>query len=130
MTTELINDYISEKTLLGSIGKNHRYIQTLLKEKANIIKKVQLVMDEKARTKTPLNDKQQRMFQNFTGAYAKEGGKLKESLMRMEHIQNDLHSNKTQPFILALVLLQKHQINAINSLRRMIASGKKALSIL
>jgi len=120
-----------DKTLLGSIGENHRYIKTLLKTKANTIKEVQSAMDKKAHTKTPLNEGQQRAFNDFTGFYAKEGGKLQESLMRMEHVQHDLHNeNNTQPFILSLLILQRHQNNAIKSLRRMIASGEKILSVL
>ena len=130
MSTESIADYISEKTLLGSIGDNHRHIKTLLKTKANTIKKVQSAMDEKARTKTPLNDRQQRIFHEFTGIYAKEGGKLKENLVCIEHIQHDLHTENIHPFILSLMLLQRHQHSAIKSLRRMIASGQEALSVL
>ena len=87
-------------------------------------------MDQKARTKTPLNERQQRIFHEFAGLYAKEGGKLQEALVRMEHIQHELHTENTQPFILSLLLLQRHQHNAISSLRRMIASGKKTLSVL
>ena len=127
MSTDFIfeNDYMSEKTLLGSIGKNHRYIQILLKTKANTFKEVQSAMDEKARTKTPLNDRQQRIFHEFTGLYAKEGGRLKESLVRMEYIQEDLHTENTGAFMLSLLLLQRHQNSAIKSLRRMIASGER-----
>ena len=128
MSTESISDYISEKTLLGSIGENQRHIKTLLKTKANTIKKVQSAMDDKARTKTPLNDRQQRVFHEFMGVYAKEGGRLQESLMRAENIQNYLHTESTQPFILSLMLLQKHQCIAINSLRHMIASGQETLN--
>ena len=130
MSIEILSDYTSVKPLLGSIGENHRYIKTLLKTKANTIKKVQSAMDEKARTKTPLNEGQQRIFHEFTGLYAKEGGKLQESLVRMEHIQQDLHTENTQPFILSLLLLQRQQHSAIKSLRRMIASGQKTLSTL
>ena len=130
MSTELFANYISEKALLGSIGENQRVIKTLLKAKVQAIKKVQSAMDEKARTKTPLNDRQQRIFHEFTGVYAKEGRLLKESLMRIENIQHDLHTESTQPFMLSLLLLQKHQDNAIKSLRLMIASGQETLKVI
>jgi len=130
MSVEIQASYTSDKTLLGSIGENHRYIKMLLKHKASTIKAVQSAMDKKARTKTPLNEGQQRIFSDFTGLYAIEGGILKESLMRMQHIQNELHTENTQPFMLSLLLLRGHQKNAIKSLRRMIASGEKALSVL
>ena len=130
MSIQTLSDHTSVKPLLGSIGENHRYIKTLLKTKANTIKQVQSAMDEKARTKTPLNERQQRIFHEFTGLYAKEGGKLQESLVRMEHIQHDLHMENTQPFMLSLLILQRHQHSAIKSLRRMIASGQKTLSTL
>jgi len=130
MSVEIQANYSSDKALLGSIGENHRYIKTLLKSKAKTIKEVQSAMDEKARTKTPLNEGQQRIFYEFTGLYAKEGGRLQESLVRIEHIQHDLHTENTQPFILSLLLLQRHQTSAIKSLRRMIASGQKTLRML
>ena len=130
MNIETLSDYISAKTLLGSIGENHRYIKTLLKSKVSIIKKVQSAMDEKARTKTPLDERQQRSFYEFTGLYAKEGGKLQQSLMRLEYIQNDLHTENSEAFMLSLLLLQRHQKGAITSLRLMIASAKKTLDIL
>jgi len=123
-------DYTNAKAVLGSIEKNHRSIKKLLKAKVNIISKVQLKMDEKARTKTPLDEEQQRTFNVFTGMYAQEGGRLQESLVRIELIQNDLHNEDTQPFMLSLLLLQRHQNSAIDSLRRMITSGEKALSSL
>jgi|GEM_PF-3113510 len=115
------------KTLLGSIGSNQRNIKTLLKNKAVTIKEVQSAMDEKARSKTPLNEGQQRRFSKFTGLYAKEGGRLQESLLRLEHIQDELHNENTQAIILSLLLMQRHQDNAIKSLRRMIASGEEIL---
>ena len=87
-------------------------------------------MDEKALSKTPLSEGQQRVFHEFTGLYAKEGGRLQQSLMRIEYIQNDLHTEKTQSFMLALLLMQRHQYSAIKSLRRIIASGQEALSSL
>lgn len=130
MSTETIYETNDLKTLLGSIGKNNRYLKTLLKTKANTINEVQSAMDKKARTKTPLSERQRRIFHEFTGMYAKEGGNLKESLMRMEHVQYLIHTENTQPFVLSLLLLQKHQHNAIKSLRHIIASGQKTLSVL
>ena len=130
MSYESIAGYIDTKTLLGSIGENQRNIKKLLKTKANTIKEVQSAMDEKARAKTPLDESQQRTFYEFTGTYAKEGGRLKENLMRMEHIQNVLHTENTGAFTLSLLLLQRHQHSAIKSLRRMIASGQETLNVL
>jgi len=113
------------KTLLGSIGSNQSEIKVLLKTKSKTIKKVQSAMDEKARTKTPLNEGQQRIVNELTGLYAKEGGQLQESLMRMEHVQDDLHSGKA--VMLSLLLLQRHQSRAITCLRRIIASCERTL---
>ena len=122
--------YTDLKTLLGSIGKNTRHIKMLLKNQSSIANKVQSAMDKKARTKTPLNEGQQCIYNKFYGLYAQEGGKLQECLVRIEYIQNDLHTEKNQPFILALLLMQRHQYSAIDSLRRIIASGHEALSSL
>ncbi|MCL2398727.1 MAG: hypothetical protein FWC91_03150 [Defluviitaleaceae bacterium] len=130
MNAELLYEHTDLKTLLGSIGENHRYIKILLKTKSNNIKEIQSVMDEKARTKTPLNEGQQRVFYEFIGLHAKEGGNLQKSLMRIEYIQNILHNENTQPFKLALLLLQKHQDSAIKSLRRMITSCQQTLNVL
>ena len=130
MSTETKIGYVETKTLLEIIKENQKHIKTLLKAKANTIKEVQSAMDKNARTKTPLNNKQQRIFYEFTGLYAKEGGSLQKSLMRMEYIQYILHTENTQPFMLSLLLLQRHQNSAIKSLRRIIASGQKTLSIL
>ena len=128
MSTESFDTYTNPKTLLGSIGRNHRYIKALLQSKAKIIKKVQQIMDDKARSKTPFNKSQQRVFTEFTGVYAKEGGKLKKALKRIEHLQSILH-NETEPapLELSLLLMQRHQNSAITSLRRMIASATATL---
>jgi len=123
-------DYTSAKTLLRSIEENHRYIKSLLKVKVDTIKKVKSEMDYKVRTKTPLNEGQQRIFSIFTGIYTQEGGKLQDSLVRIESIQDELHSKGTQPFLLSLMLLQKYQSIAIKSLHCMIASGEETLSVL
>ena len=130
MNAETLYEYTELKTLLGSIGKNHRYIEILLKTKANNIKEIQSVMDEKARTKTPLDERQQRVFHEFAGLYAKEGGNLQKSLVRIEHIQYALHTENTQPFKLSLLLLQRHQNSAIKSLRQMIVSCQQTLTVL
>ena len=127
---EAITDHISAKTLLGSIGENQRYIKALLKTKAATVKEVQSAMDKKARTKTPLDERQQRIFHEFTGIYAKEGGKLKESLVRMEHIQQIIHTESSEPFTLSLLLLKRHQNSAIHSLYCMIEAGQKTLNVI
>jgi len=128
MNAEMLEPYTAEETLLGSIGENHRHIKILLKKKAQTIKQVQSAMDQKARTKTPLNKCQQRMFYEFSGLYAHEGGKLQKSLVRIEHIQSTLHTE--QSVLLQLLLLQTQQTNAIRSLRRMIASCEETLDML
>ena len=129
-----------DKALLGSIGDNHRIIKALLARKASTIRRVQSAMDYKARTKTPLNERQQHIFNEFAGLYAKEGGKLRQSLMGMEHIQealNHLHNERRQhifrereAFLQSLFFLHKHQSSAIASLHRLIASGERTLSSL
>ena len=117
-------------TLLVNIEKNHMHIKTLLRTKAKTIKKVQSAMDEKARTKTPLTNRQQRIFHEFTGLYAMEGGRLKEYLMRIEHIPYVLHTEKDESFMFSLLLLQRHQSSAIKSLRRIIEFSFKILNVL
>ena len=88
-------------------------------------------MDEKARSKTPLNKSQQRSFTEFTGVFAKEGAKLKKSLVRIEYIQSILHNDaEPAPLELSLLLMQRHQNSAISSLRRMIASAAITLDVL
>ena len=128
MNAEILEPYTLEETLLGSIGENHRNIKSLLKKKAQTIKQVQSAMDEKARTKTPLNQSQQRMFYEFNGLYAHESGKLQKSLVRIEHIQSTLHTG--QYVLLQLLLLQTQQTYAIRSLRRMVAFCEETLDML
>ena len=123
-------DYSTDKTLLGSIGEHHRLIQMLLSEKSRTLKNVQIIMDQKARNKTPLHEKQLRKFNEFTGLYAREGGLLKDSLVRIVSIHTMLHTKSAEPLWLSLLTLQKQQRNAINSLRRMIASGEQLLEML
>jgi len=115
------------KTLIGNIGENHRYIKTLLKAKVDTIKKIQSAMDQKVRTKTPLSEGKQRNFNKFTSIYAQEGGKLQESLIHIESIQRDLHTENSQSLTLSLLLLQKHQHKAIKSLNQIITIGEEVL---
>ena len=129
MGAEEITSYFSDKTLLGSIEENHRYIKELLLIKANIMSQVQSAMDKRARTKTPLSERRQRVFSEFTSVYAKEGGQLRESLTKIEHIQNLIHTEKnTLDFMLSVSLLKKHQNNAIKNLRLMISSSENVLT--
>jgi len=123
----IVPNHTSAKTLLGSIGENHRHIKTLLKAKMDTIKKIQSAMDQKVRTKTPLNERKQRNFNKFTSIYAQEGGKLQESLIHIESIQRDLHTENSQSLTLSLLLMQKHQNKAIKSLDSIIAVGEEVL---
>ena len=123
----IIPNHTSAKTLLGSIGENHRHIRTLLKAKVDTIKKIQFTMDQKVRTKTPLNERKQRDFNKFSAVYAQEGGKLQESLIHIESIQHDLHTENSQSLTLSLLLLQKHQYRAIKSLNQIITMGEEML---
>ena len=127
----------SVKTLLGSIGKNNSDIKALLKEKSRKVNEVQIIMDKKARTKTPLNERQQQTIHELTGVYAKEGGLVRQSLMSMEHtIKNNfekyvtIHTENTEVFLHTLSVFHKHQSSAIHSLRRMIAVSEETLALL
>jgi len=114
--------------LLGRISENNRRIKNLLLEKNQKERDVQLVMELKARTKTPLNERQQQIFHEFTGLYAKEGGKIRRTLMNMENTLEDLlHNRDTEPTLTRLTAFHEHQRNAIHSLRRLIASGDDTL---
>jgi len=123
----IIPNHTPAKTLLGSIGENHRHIKTLLKAKVDTIKKIQSAMDQKVRTKTPLNEGKQLKINKFSAVYAQEGGKLQESLIHIESIQRDLHTENSQSLTLSLLLLQKHQNKAIKSLDKIIATGEEVL---
>ena len=82
-------------SLLGSIGENNRRIKILLRKKSQMINEVQSAMDQKARTKTPLNERQQQTFHEFTGVFAREGGNLQQSLMKMDNtIQYGIEKHK------------------------------------
>ena len=81
-----MNDTI--KILWGSIEENNRYIKTLLQEKSQKLNEMQYAMDNKARNKTPLNERQVQNIHEFAGLYAQEGGVLQQSLMG---IQNTIH---------------------------------------
>lgn len=127
----------SVKTLLGSIGENHRYIKILLREKCEKFHDVQSAMDQKARTKTPLDERQVQSFHEFAGVCATEGGILQQSLMNMESTirygiepQTFLHIENTELLLQSLKTLHSHQSHAIHSLRRMIASSENTLRML
>jgi hypothetical protein len=115
------------QAMLGSIAEHQRSIKQLLKQKAQITKKVQTALDQKAKTKTPLNERQVRIFGEFTDFYTQEGGLLQEALMRMECTYETLHTQSAEPLWLSLLSFQLNQRNAIDSLRRIIAFGEKLI---
>jgi hypothetical protein len=130
-----MNDYV--KALLGSFGENNRYIKTLLREKSIKINEVQSVMDRKARTKTPLDERQVRNIHEFAGLCTQEGGILQQSLMSIENTirisietHHYIHTENTEGVLMALATLHRHQNKAIHSLRRMIASSENTLKLL
>ena len=121
--------------MLGSIGENNRTIQVLLQMKSAKTQAVQAAMNQKARTKTPLNQRQQDMFIELTGVFAAEGGRLQQSLLDMENtvlinFKEELHTKNDAIFTQSLMRLLDQQHTAIYSLRRMIAHSEKMLCIL
>jgi hypothetical protein len=118
--------------LLGSIGENNRRINKLLREKRVKMNQVQSIVERKAKTKTPLNERQVQNFHEFAGLYTQEGGILQQSLMGINHtlaqgIQKHTGADNTE---IVLITLHKHQKKAIASLRRIIASSENTLQLL
>ena len=122
----------ADETMLGSIGLSisdyQRIIGRLLNHRSITLSNVQRALDQKARTKTPFNDKQLRLFSEFTGLCAREGGRLKDSLLCVAHYR--IHTENTEPLWQSLLQLQASQRSAIISLRRIIASGERLLETL
>ncbi len=119
--------------LMGTIGENNRQIKKLLRDRHRKIDEVNVIMDQKARNKTPLNERQRQSFHEFTGVYAQEGGNLKQTLMGMENAvksELELHTENSEALLQSLTALHGLQKNAIYSLRRLIASSESALSAL
>ncbi len=119
--------------LMGIIGEYNRCIQTLLLEKNYRLNEVKEIIEQKALNKTPLNERQRQSFHEFTGVYAQEGGNLKQTLMGLEHSIKkniDLHTDNSEALLQSLTALHGLQRNAINSLRRLIASSETTLSAL
>lgn len=124
--------------LMSYINEKNRSLKTLLKEKAKVVSKIQTVMDLRAYTKTPLNERQISSFSDFTGFYAEKAGALQETLKKIVH-QKDLRITKKEllhnqadysMIFNELKSLSDTQSDAIYVLHSIIESGERTLQAL
>jgi hypothetical protein len=124
-----MNDTVN--SLMASAIKDNWQISSLLWLRSRRLDKIKALMEQKARNKTPLNERQRQSFHEFMMLYAREGGNLKETLMGLNHTLSndiDLHNENTEALLESLTALHGLQRNAIHSLRRLIASSDNIIS--
>jgi hypothetical protein len=123
-----MNDSLN--TLMVSAIEDNWQISSLLWLKSRRLYKIKALMEQKARNKTPLDERQRQSFHEFMMLYAQEGGNLKETLMGLNHALSndiDLHNENSEALLKSLTALHGLQRNAIHSLRRLIASSDNIL---
>jgi hypothetical protein len=123
--------------ILSDIDKNTRSIRGLLKDKYNLISKIQSIMNLKAYTKTVMSDYQIDTFQKFNRYYEIESKNLTETL---DNIENEKIATakwellKTdasfQTVYQELKLINDSQYDAIYNLSNIIERGTKTLAII
>jgi hypothetical protein len=124
--------------LIGSINEKNRNLKSLLKEKSNLLDKIQTLLDFRVYSKSPLSESQINSFTSFTGFYSEEAGVLQETLRKIDD-EKDLRDTKKEllhndadysAIIEELKSFNDSQASAIGSLRNIIEVGNRTLQVL
>lgn len=123
--------------MLDDIDKNSREINTLLKNKYDIISKIKSILNLKAHTKTNMNDYQISAFQEFNSCYCRESEIVNKTLdsietKQIEKVKKELCKNNSNYASIyeRLKTICDCQYDAIYNLNRIIDMGCKTLAII
>jgi len=131
-------EQVKIEELMGKIDEKNRSLKSLLKERKKVLVKIQALMDLRAYTKTPLNERQISLFSDFTGFYTEKAGALQETLKKID-FQKDLQTTKKEllhnqadysMIMNELMSLSETQSDAICYLHSIIESGERTLQVL
>jgi hypothetical protein len=123
--------------ILTDIEKNSRSIKGLLKDKYNIISKIQSVMNLKAYTKAVMSDYQIDTFQKFNQYYETESKTINHTLSSIETEKIETAKKEIlkadasyQTVYKELKAINDCQYDAIYNLNNLIEMGSKTLAVI
>jgi hypothetical protein len=117
-------------SLMVTTAKDNRQLRSLMRLKSRKFNEVNALLEQKARNKTPLDERQRQNFHEFMRLYAQEGGMLKQTLVGLDYTLRtkiDLHNENLEALLQSMTALHGLQVTAIHSLRRLIASSENVL---
>lgn len=125
-------------SILYSIDDNSKKITNMLKEKNNLSKKIDTVMDLYVYAGKRLSNKQLKNYQSYNKFYLKESQILQNNLKFIKNEQN--FKNLTNKILLnnenysniykELIEIKNYQVKAIHNIDNLIKKSKQILNVL